>query len=144
MEVHSFRTVVQQVTHVEAAVGRQRAYVERAKLIFRRVADTGGAVCELLDVFGIHTQMWAEIVFWCVVMLFGLAVFLAPRFDALIAEMKGKPFRPLSSFNKIAFSIVAFILASNTFQACGPPVCRPTGVRRSGPLLLQSEVRYLV
>lgn len=70
-----------------------------------------------LDVFGIHTQMWAEIVFWCVVMLFGLAVFLAPRFDALIAEMKGKPFRPLSRFNKISFSIVAFILASNTFQA---------------------------
>ena len=55
MEVHSFRTVVQQVTHVEAAVGRQRAYVERAKLIFRRVADTGGAVCELLDVFGIQS-----------------------------------------------------------------------------------------
>ena len=42
-----------------------------------------------LDVFGIHTQMWAEIVFWCVVMLFGLAVFLAPRFDARIAEMTG-------------------------------------------------------
>ena len=55
MEVHSFRTVVQQVTHVETAVGRQRAYVERARLIFRRAADTGGAVCELLDVFGIQS-----------------------------------------------------------------------------------------
>lgn len=70
-----------------------------------------------LDVFGIHTQMWAEIVFWCVVMLFGLAVFLAPRFDALVAELKGKPFRALTTFNKIAFGIVTAILASNTFQA---------------------------
>ena len=70
-----------------------------------------------LDVFGIHTQMWAEIVFWCVVMLFGLACFLAPRVDALLAEMKGKPWRPLTKFYKIAFGIVAFIVASNTFQA---------------------------
>ena len=36
-----------------------------------------------LEIMGLHTQMWAEIVFWCVVMLFGLALFLAPRFDAL-------------------------------------------------------------
>ena len=70
-----------------------------------------------LDIFGVHTQFWAEIVFWCVVMLFGLAVFLAPRFDALIEEFKGKPFRPLSGFNKIAFIVVAAIIGSNAFQA---------------------------
>ena len=70
-----------------------------------------------LDVFGIHTQMWAEIVFWCVVMLFGLACFLAPRVDALLAEMKGKPWRPLTTFYKWSFGIVAFIVASNCFQA---------------------------
>lgn len=46
-----------------------------------------------LEIMGLHTQMWAEIVFWCVVMLFGLALFLAPRFDALIAELKGKRWR---------------------------------------------------
>lgn len=70
-----------------------------------------------LDIFGVHTQMWAEIVFWCVVMLFGLFTYLAPRFDALMAEMRGKPFRPLTGFYKTAFGIVAFILASNAFQA---------------------------
>lgn len=70
-----------------------------------------------LDIFGIHTQFWAEIVFWCVVMLFGLAVYLAPRFDALVAEFKGKNFRPLTAFNKWAFIIVAAIIGSNTFQA---------------------------
>ncbi|MDO5531671.1 disulfide bond formation protein B [Sutterella sp.] len=70
-----------------------------------------------LDIFGIHTQFWAEIVFWCVVMLFGLACYFAPRFDALIAEMKGKPFRPLSTFNKWAVIIVAAIVGSNCFQA---------------------------
>ena len=26
-----------------------------------------------LEILGLHTQMWAEIVFWCVVVLFGLA-----------------------------------------------------------------------
>lgn len=70
-----------------------------------------------LDIFGIHTQMWAEIVFWCVVMLFGLACFLAPRFDALIAELRGKSWRPMTGFMKIAFGIVGFIIASNAFQA---------------------------
>lgn len=29
-----------------------------------------------LDIFGIHTYFWAEIVFWCVVFLFGLAMYL--------------------------------------------------------------------
>ena len=70
-----------------------------------------------LDIFGIHTQMWAEIVFWCVVMLFGLACFLAPRFDALIAELRGKSWRPMTGFMKVAFGIVGFIIASNAFQA---------------------------
>ena len=70
-----------------------------------------------LEIMGLHTQMWAEIVFWCVVMLFGLALFLAPRFDALIAELKGKRWRPTTGFMQIAFGIVSFILASNAFQA---------------------------
>lgn len=70
-----------------------------------------------LEVFGLHTQMWAEIVFWCVVVLFGLACFLAPRFDALVAELKGRPFRPMTGFMKAAFGIVAAIIASNAFQA---------------------------
>ena len=37
--------------------------------------------------------------------------------NALIAEMRAKPWRPLTTFYKAAFGIVAFIIASNTFQA---------------------------
>ena len=70
-----------------------------------------------LDGVGIHTQFWAEIVFWCVVFLFGHAVYLAPRFDALVAEFKGKAFRPMTKFNRVAFGIVTAIIASNCFQA---------------------------
>lgn len=70
-----------------------------------------------LEIFGLHTQMWAEIVFWCVVVLFGLACFLAPRFDALVAELRGRPWRPMSGFMKLSFGVVAAIIASNAFQA---------------------------
>ena len=97
---------------VMAAVGLYMSFRHLGNHAMRDVGQGFG-----LDVFGIHTQMWAEIVFWCVVMLFGLACFLAPRFDALIAEMRAKPWRPLTAFYKAAFGIVAFIIASNTFQA---------------------------
>ena len=97
---------------VMAAVGLYSSFRHLGNHAARDVGQGFG-----LDIFGIHTQMWAEIVFWCVVMLFGLATFLAPRFDALIAEMRGRPWRPLTTFYKIAFGIVAFIIASNSFQA---------------------------
>ena len=70
-----------------------------------------------MDVFGIHTQMWAEIVFWCSVFLLSIALFFAPRFDALLAEFRGRAYRQLTKFNRIALGIVAIILASNAFQA---------------------------
>lgn len=70
-----------------------------------------------MDVFGIHTQMWAEIVFWCSVFLLSIAVFFAPRFDALLEEFRGRAYREFTKFNRIALGIVAVILASNAFQA---------------------------
>ena len=97
---------------VMAALGLYSSFRHLGNHAMRDVGQGFG-----LDVFGIHTQMWAEIVFWCVVMLFGLAFFLAPRVDALLAEMKGKPWRPLTKFYKASFGIVAFIVASNCFQA---------------------------
>ncbi len=97
---------------VMAAVGLYFSFRHYSSHAMRDIGQGFG-----LDVFGIHTQFWAEIVFWCVVMLFGLATYLAPRFDALIDEMKGKSYRPMKGFYKIAFGIVAFICASNTFQA---------------------------
>ena len=97
---------------VMAAVGLYSSFRHLGNHAARDVGQGFG-----LDIFGIHTQMWAEIVFWCVVMLFGLACFLAPRFDALVAELKGKPWRPLTGFMKVSFAIVSFIIASNAFQA---------------------------
>ncbi|MBS5492771.1 MAG: disulfide bond formation protein B [Sutterella wadsworthensis] len=97
---------------VMAAIGLYSSFRHYGNHAMRDVGQGFG-----LDIFGLHTQFWAEVVFWCVVFLFGLAVYLAPRFDALIEEFKGKQFRPLTSFNRIAFSIVAFIVASNCFQA---------------------------
>ena len=97
---------------VMAAVGLYMSFRHLGNHAARDVGQGFG-----LDVFGIHTQMWAEIVFWCVVMLFGLACYLAPRVDALLAEMREKQWRPLTGFYRIAFGVVAFIIASNTFQA---------------------------
>ena len=78
-----------------------------------------------LEILGLHTQMWAEIVFWCVVVLFGLACFLAPRFDALIAELKGRPFRPMTGFMK------SWRRSSlrTPFRPLGRRVCPRTGAR---------------
>lgn len=70
-----------------------------------------------MAVFGVHTQMWAEIVFWCSVFLLSIAFFFAPRFDALVEEFRGKAYRELTKFNRIALGIVIVILASNAFQA---------------------------
>ena len=71
---------------VMAAVGLYMSFRHYGNHAMRDVGQGFG-----LDVFGIHTQFWAEIVFWCVVFLFGLAVYLAPRFDALVAEFKARP-----------------------------------------------------
>lgn len=97
---------------VMAAVGLYSSFRHYGNHAMRDVGQGFG-----LDIFGIHTQFWAEIVFWCVVFLFGLATYFAPRFDALVAELRGKPWRPMTPFMKVAFGIVAFLCASNSFQA---------------------------
>ena len=94
-----------------------------------------------LEIMGLHTQMWAEIVFWCVVMLFGLALFLAPRFDALIAELKGKRWRPTTGFMQIAFGIVSFERFSGGLDDRSSA---KLGAGRSLALFVESEVHCLV
>ena len=94
---------------VMAAVGLYMSFRHYGNHAMRDVGQGFG-----LDVFGIHTQFWAEIVFWCVVFLFGLAVFASAP---LVAEFKGKAFRPMTKFNRVAFGIVTAIIASNCFQA---------------------------
>ena len=71
---------------VMAAIGLYSSFRHYGNHAMRDVGQGFG-----LDIFGLHTQFWAEVVFWCVVFLFG--------------------------FNRIAFSIVCFIVASNCFQA---------------------------
>lgn len=70
-----------------------------------------------IAVFGIHTQFWAEIVFWCVVFLLGVMFFFAPRIDAFVAEMKEKKHRDLTGGIKAGMIVSALIIASNVFQA---------------------------
>ncbi|RAX58664.1 disulfide bond formation protein B [Helicobacter monodelphidis] len=70
-----------------------------------------------LQVFGIHTYFWAEVVFWAVIVLLGIIFLFAPKFSTFEEEMKGKKVREMTKFTFIAFGISAFIIASNVFQA---------------------------
>lgn len=68
-------------------------------------------------IFGIHTQFWAEVVFWCVVLMLGVMFFFAPKVDAFVEEMKGRQFRALGTGAKAGMMVSAAIIASNVFQA---------------------------
>lgn len=68
-------------------------------------------------VFGLHTYFWAEVVFWAVILLLGVIFAFAPKFGSFEKELNGEKFRKLSKFNLSAMIIVAFIVASNVFQA---------------------------
>ncbi|MBR8461339.1 disulfide bond formation protein B [Campylobacter sp. faydin G-105] len=70
-----------------------------------------------LAVFGIHTYFWAEVVFWAVIILLGVIFFFAPKFSAFDEENNGKKVREFNKPTFWAFCIVAFIIASNVFQA---------------------------
>lgn len=70
-----------------------------------------------MAVFGLHTYFWAEVVFWAVVLLLGVIFAFAPKFACFDKELNGEKFRKLSKFNLSAMIIVAFIVASNVFQA---------------------------
>ncbi|MDA3969705.1 disulfide bond formation protein B, partial [Helicobacter sp. A82] len=63
------------------------------------------------------TYFWAEVVFWAVVLLLGVIFAFAPKFGSFEKEMEGASFRKLTKFNLAAMVIVAFIVASNVFQA---------------------------
>lgn len=70
-----------------------------------------------LQVFGVHTYFWAEVVFWAVVVLLGVMFYLAPRFGAFEQEMGEQKVRRLGGFAMGAFVISAVVIASNVFQA---------------------------
>lgn len=70
-----------------------------------------------LQVFGIHTYFWAEVVFWAVVVLLAVMFYLAPKFGAFDKEMGDKKVRDIKGFTMGAFVISAIVIASNIFQA---------------------------
>ena len=80
---------------------------------------------QALMIFNIHTQMWAGIVFWGVILLLGLILlFTGPNIQDLAEEMKKNPYRKLSKLNNVTFMVFFVVITSNAFQALvavGPP-----------------------
>ncbi|GMB96475.1 disulfide bond formation protein B [Helicobacter sp. NHP22-001] len=63
-----------------------------------------------LEIFGLHTQFWAELVFWIALLVLGLLLLKAPNF-----QEQGP--RQLTRSNLWAFGIFSFLVASNILQA---------------------------
>ncbi|BCZ17174.1 hypothetical protein NHP190003_04560 [Helicobacter sp. NHP19-003] len=63
-----------------------------------------------LTIFGLHTQFWAEFVFWIALLVLGLLLFKAPNFET-------QSLRKLTRSNLWAFGIFSFLVASNMLQA---------------------------
>ncbi|TEY02026.1 disulfide bond formation protein B [Campylobacter sp. US33a] len=70
-----------------------------------------------MAVFGLHTYFWAEVVFWAVILLLGVIFAFAPKFACFDKELNGEKFRKFNKLSLSAMVIVAFIVASNVFQA---------------------------
>ncbi|HJE66171.1 MAG TPA: disulfide bond formation protein B [Campylobacter avium] len=70
-----------------------------------------------LQVFGIHTYFWAEVVFWFVIIFLGILFLLVPKFSDFDKEMNGKKYRDFSKTGFIFVIISSIIVASNAFQA---------------------------
>lgn len=83
-----------------------------------------------LAIFGIHTQFWAEVIFWCVIMFIAFLFFMAPKIEEFTEEMNGRKYRILSGLPKAAFVVFLVISASNIFQAfisAGPIIYQAVG-----------------
>lgn len=65
-----------------------------------------------LLMFGLHSYVWAEIVFWSVIVILGVILLFAPKFSDL--EGGRAEFTPPV---KMAFFASIFVIASNAFQA---------------------------
>uniref|UniRef100_UPI001315A742 disulfide bond formation protein B n=1 Tax=Helicobacter bizzozeronii TaxID=56877 RepID=UPI001315A742 len=76
-----------------------------------------------LSILGLHTQFWAEFVFWMVALILGALLLFAPDFSLLSQEgglyLYGQrlPYRKLSRANLWAFAIFSVVVFSNMVQA---------------------------
>ncbi|BCD46194.1 disulfide bond formation protein B [Helicobacter suis] len=64
-----------------------------------------------LTIFRLHTQFWAELVFWLAALVLGSLLFFAPNFNT-----QDHP-RQLTRSNRWAFAIFSALVASNMLQA---------------------------
>lgn len=77
-----------------------------------------------IAIFGIHTQFWAEVVFWAVVVVLGIIFFFAPRPQGFADEMGDAKWRKLVGAPFLAFWVFFVVITSNIVQAfvsTGPP-----------------------
>lgn len=77
-------------------------------------------------IFGIHTQFWAEVVFWSVVLVLGIIFFFAPRPEGFAQEFATHEnnWRKLVGAPFLAFWVFFVVVSSNAVQAfvsTGPP-----------------------
>ncbi|WP_121021804.1 disulfide bond formation protein B [Helicobacter vulpis] len=74
-----------------------------------------------LSILGLHTQFWAHVVFWAVVLVLGGLLLFAPSFEILAQEGgyagSRRAYRDLSKANTWAFLIVGGIAITNMVQA---------------------------
>lgn len=63
-----------------------------------------------LTIFGLHTQFWAEFVFWMALLVLGVLLLKAPSFET-------QALRKLTRSNLWAFGVFSFLVASNMMQA---------------------------
>ncbi|MFC3847755.1 disulfide bond formation protein B [Helicobacter baculiformis] len=76
-----------------------------------------------LTIWGLHTQFWAHVVFWSVVLVLGGLLLFAPSFQVLAheggvyAHGARRTYRDLSKANNWAFFIVGVIAITNMVQA---------------------------
>ncbi len=81
---------------------------------------------QAMMIFNVHTQMWAAIVFWAVILVLGLIlIFNSHNLNAFLEDVKAQGgYREFRKIEKVAFIVFFVVVTSNAFQALisvGPP-----------------------
>ena len=109
---YGFKPIYVDMLLFMAAVGLYQSFLHYGSHAHRDL-DQGFS----LQIFGIHTYFWAEVVFWAVIVLLGVLFLFAPKFSSFDKEMNGEKFRSFGKYGFFAVIISTIIVASNAFQA---------------------------
>ncbi|WP_027326988.1 disulfide bond formation protein B [Helicobacter pametensis] len=93
-----------------------------------------------LLIFGMRSYVWAEVVFWCVVLFLGVMFAFAPRLSEL--EVHGA-MREVGGAARVAFLISALIVGSNAFQAFVSTGIPPF-VGQGNPVRFTLDPKYII